>query len=185
MSIEIRITGLAELQAVLDTMPAKIEKNILRGALRAGMKTILPSARANVRSVSGELARGLRIKTGARDGRVTATMSARGKHGFIARFVEFGTAAHLISARGIALGRRGRQISIRTINRSEKKGSLSFSGTLTGRVDHPGARARPFLRPALDAGATGAVIAAGEYMKQRLAEKHGLDTSDIEIGEER
>jgi hypothetical protein len=37
------------------------------------------------------------------------------------------------------------------------------------------------MRPALDAQASAAVVAAAEYMKDRLATKHGLDTSDVVI----
>ena len=37
------------------------------------------------------------------------------------------------------------------------------------------------MRPALDSQATRAVVAAGEYIKRRLATKHGLDTSGVMI----
>jgi hypothetical protein len=37
------------------------------------------------------------------------------------------------------------------------------------------------MRPALDGQSSAAVVAAGEYIKKRLATKHGLDTADINI----
>ena len=45
--IDIKVTGLAELQKVLDTLPEKIERNILRGALNAGAKPLLNVAKQN------------------------------------------------------------------------------------------------------------------------------------------
>lgn len=157
---DVHVTGLAELQKFLDTLPAKVEKNVLRGALRAGMKVVQPVAKANVHSVSGLLAAGLKLGTRARGGTVTARLIAKGPHGYLARWVEYGTKAHNISA---------------------KKGWLSFMGIFVKSVAHPGARPRPFLRPALDSQAQDAVIAAAEYMKKRLATKEGLDTSDVMI----
>lgn len=161
MSGEIHVKGLRELQAFLDTLPAKVEKNIMRGALRAGMKTIQPVAKANVHSVSGLLAAGLKIGTNSRGGRVTASLKAKGPHAYLARWVEFGTRAHHIAAK--------------------KGGFLAFGGIFAKSIAHPGAKPKPFLRPALDQQATAAVVAAAEYMKARLETKHGLDTADIVI----
>lgn len=155
------VKGLAELQKFLDTLPAKVEKNIMRGALRAGMKVVQPVAKENVRKVSGLLAAGLKIGTRSRGGRVTAMLRATGKHGFVAKWIEYGTKAHNIAAK---LGR-----------------DLSFGGIFRGVVAHPGAKPKPFMRPALDGQAQGAVIAAAEYVKNRLATKQGLDTSYVMI----
>lgn len=37
MANEISISGLKELEEVLNTLPAKIEQNVMRGAMRAGL----------------------------------------------------------------------------------------------------------------------------------------------------
>jgi HK97 gp10 family phage protein len=50
---------------------------------------------------------------------------------FYARMVEFGTQRHIIKAR--------------------KGGMLNINGRLVSQVDHPGARAKPFMRPAFAA----------------------------------
>lgn len=155
------VKGLAELQKVLDTLPAKIEKNVLRGSLRAGMNVVKPVAQSNIHSVSGRLARGLKVGTRARGGRVTATLKATGPHAHIALWLEFGTAAHTIIAR--------------------IKSALAFGGIVVRQIEHPGSQRRPFLRPALDSQARAAVVAAAEYMKARLATKHGINTSHIMI----
>lgn len=155
---EIQVKGLAELQKFLDTLAPRIEANIMRGALRAGAKVIQAEAKNNVPVKSGELKKSINFGTKLRKGRVTASIRTKL---FYARFVEFGTAAHIIG------GKNG--------------GWLSFGGTFTRAVDHPGAKAHPFMRPALDSQAQNAVIATAEYIKKRLATKHGLDTAEIEI----
>lgn len=162
--IEVRVNGLAELDRFLQTVPVRIERNVLRSGLRAGMKVILPEARRNVHSVSGLLAAGLRIGTGARGGRVWAYLRARGKHAYVAKWVEFGTRAHRIAAKD--------------------KGWLSFGGLFAKSVHHPGARPKPFMRPALDAKASAAVLATAEAMRRKLETKHGLDTADLDFREE-
>ena len=158
---EVHVTGLADLQKFLDALPAKVEKNVLRGALRKGMNQVKPAAVAGVHSISGLLAAGLKVGTRAKGGTVYATLKATGKHAYIARWVEYGTAAHTITAK-------------------DRK-SLSLGGVFFQSVQHPGARPKPFLRPALDQQANAAVVAAAEYMRERLATKHGLDTSGVVI----
>lgn len=153
--------GLSELNTFLTAFEPKLSRNIMSGALRAGVKEILPTAKANIHSVSGQLARGLKIGTRVQKGVIKGYIKATGKHAFIHRFVEFGTRAHFIPA---------------------KKGSvLFFGGIFTKGVDHPGAKPKPFARPALDAKATAAVIAAGNYIKDRLASKHGIDVSHVTV----
>ena len=90
-------------------------------------------------------------------------VKATGKHAHIAPWLEYGTAAHKITAKG--------------------KG-MFFGGLFVKGVQHPGSRPKPFMRPALDGRAQDAVSAAARYMKQRLATKHGLDTSGIEVDDE-
>lgn len=158
----VHVKGLSDLARFMDTLPPKLERNVMRGALRAGMRVVQPVARANVHSVSGELARGLKISTRARGGRVTASLRATGKHAHVAKWLEFGTAAHVIA--------------------SKIGGMLAFGyGVFRKVVQHPGSRPKPFMRPALDQQAGAAVVASAEYMKKRLATKHGLDTANISI----
>lgn len=163
MTIEINVTGLKELAQFLDELPAKIQKNIMRGALRAGMKVVQEEAKSTAAFAdkTGQLRAGLKIGTKSKGGAVTASLSAKGKHGYIARFIEYGVKTHTIKAKN--------------------GGALAFGGGVFQSVDHPGISPHPFLRPALDGQAQNAVIATAEYMKDRLATKHGLDTADILI----
>lgn len=187
MAEEIHVTGLADLNKFLQELPVKMEKNVMRGAMRAGAKVILDAAKANVHSVSGELAKGLKVSVRIRGGVVIASIKTTGEHSYVAHWVEFGTAAHWISVqkseRPSRMTWRGvRAFSIGTLNRMAKRGSLKIGTNFIGAsVAHPGARPKPFMRPALDARAQDAVIAVGEYIKKRLATKYGLDTSDVLI----
>lgn len=160
---EIHVTGLAALNEFLTALPIKIERNILRSSLRAGMKVVQPVAKANALKASGAYANGLKIGTRARGGKVTAYLKATGPHAFLGPWIEWGTRPHSITAK--------------------EKGWLSFGGIFAKEVMHPGTKPHPHMRPALDMQASNAVVAAAEYMKARLATKHGLDTADIDIGE--
>lgn len=157
------VRGLSQLNAMLQQLPAKVERNVLRGALRAGAQPVLADAKATVPVDSGLLRDGLKISTTAKGGRVTARVRATGKHAFIAAWMEYGVAAHQIAA--------------------GKGGWLFFGGNYAKAVQHPGIQPRPFMRPALDSQAGPAVVAAGNYIKRRLSTKHGLDTADIEVEE--
>ncbi len=158
---DVKVKGLADLNKFLQQLPAKVEQSVLRGALRAGANVVMAEAKANVPVDSGQLRDGLKVSTSSRRGRVTAKVKATGKHAFIAPWLEYGTAAHKITA---------------------KKGKgLFFGGLFVKGVQHPGSRPKPFMRPALDGRAQDAVVAAAEYMKRRLATKNGLDTSSVEI----
>jgi HK97 gp10 family phage protein len=153
------VKGLGDLQALLDTLPAKIEQNILRGALRAGSKPIVADAKMNAPKLSGEMAAGIKVSTKAKAGQVTVSIRVKGKHGYLAHWMEYGTKPHKIA------GKDGRPLVI--------------NGQMIGSVEHPGVNPRPFMRPALDNQANAALVATGNYIKDRLANKHGLDTADI------
>ena len=158
--MDLNVTGLAQLGAALDQLPVKLERNILRGALRAGANVSLEAARRNCPVEAGgehpaALRDSLRISTSIRGGVVKATVKAGGRSAFWAAWVEFGTAAHLIKPRN--------------------KKSLFFALVNEEVVHHPGAKKRPFMRPALDNTARAAVDACAAYIRRRLT-KEGLDT---------
>ena len=165
----LNIKGLDELNKFLEQLPGKVQLNIMRGALRAAQKPVLEDARSNV--ATGHtlaLKNSLRIgtKINRKTGHVEASLKAGGKHkgkdAFYAHFVEYGTKEHEI--------------------RPKRGGYLTINGTkIYTSVIHPGVRKKPFMRPALDRNAAAAIIAAGNYMKNRLQTKEGIDTSHIFI----
>lgn len=177
---ELNITGLSELQRFMESLPAKIEANIMRGALRYGIKRILNEAKAKCpvgkpssegakkyKLYAGALRDSIRITTKRKGGRVSASIKAGGKlkNGAdvnYAHIIEFtGAKPHPITAK------KGHALAIGV-------------GKYTS-VQHPGMDAKPFMRPALDSQAIAAVVDVGEYIKKRLATKEGLDTSEVMI----
>lgn len=154
------VKGLAELQAFLDQLPAKMEANIMRAALREGAKVVQAEVKASAPVRTGLLKAGIKIGTNSRRGRVTAKIKVSGKHAFVANWVEYGTAAHFI--------------------KPKRAKSLFFAGLMRDGVDHPGARPKPFMRPALDTKAQEALLAVGEAIKKRLT-KQGLDASGVDL----
>lgn len=163
---DIRVNGLADLQKFLDQLPAKMEANVMRSALRAGIKPMKAVAIANCptgepsetnkqkyKLYSGALRDSIRVsgRIDKRNGNVVARLIAGGKTKtgadvFYANMVEFGTRPHII-----------------------------------GDGVHPGVMPKPFMRNALDSEANAALVSAGEYIKKRLATREGLNTADIEI----
>lgn len=177
---EIYVKGLKELQQFLNVLPAKMEANVMRGAMRAGAKVLNDYAKERApigqpRSGSkrryggypGALRDSLRIGTRLNYGTVIARVIAGGKNKktgadvFYAHMIEFGTKAHTITARN--------------------GGMLAFGGGFHKSVEHPGIKPKPFMRPALDTQATRAVIAVANAIKKRLLKKHGLDLTYIKV----
>jgi len=162
---EVHVKGLKELQTFLDTLPAKLEANVMRTALRTGAtRELLPEVQAILVQQgtvkTGELISGLKVVTRSKGGVITAAVVTGGEHAYLAKWIEFGTKAHNIAAK--------------------TGGWLSFGGIFARVVAHPGIKPRAFMRPALDGRATQAVIAVGEYIKTRLS-KQGLNTAGITV----
>lgn len=161
MSGDIAITGLAELNKLLQDLPAKIEANILRGALRAGTNVIRDEARRrcpvalpNIKNMTtygayrGALRDSIRVGVRIKNGTVTATVKAGNKIAYYAHMVEYGTRAHEQFPSGTK--------------------SLFIGGMFKMHMHHPGAAAKPFMRPAFDTQAQTAIQAAADYMAERI-----------------
>lgn len=172
------IKGGAELQKFLDTFTVKVERNILRGSLRAGATVfkgaavsgvpVGPTSSENAKiygGYMGALRDSIRVSARARGGRVTASVIAGGKlkNGadvYYAHFVEYGTRPHTITA-------------------ANRKG-LSFGGMFFQSVEHPGAKAKPFMRRAFDTSSSAAIAAVAKKLRERIT-KEGLDTTDLVV----
>jgi len=146
----VKITGLAELQKSLAALPARIEANVVRGALKAGAQVMVEEAKRQVPVRSGQLRDSIHVSSRItkRTGKVTGNVVARARH---AHLVEFGTAAHWI--------------------KPKSRKSLFVAGLLRAVVSHPGARPRPFMRPALDRGWQPAIDRFAEYADKRVAKE--------------
>ena len=148
---EVKIEGLETLYKQLLDLPAKIEQNLVRDALRAGEKVFLDAAKSYVPVKSGDLRNSLRIVTGTEKGQVTSALIAGDKKAFYAHMVEFGTSAHLI--------------------KPKNKKSLLIGGKFAASADNPGAIEKPFMRPAFDAGYSESLAVVSEYIREHLPEE--------------
>jgi len=146
------ISGGRELDAFLQQLPVKVERNILRAALRAGANEFKDEAKLRVPVDEGDLRASIRVTTTSKRGTVYAKLKAGGKRAPHANLVEFGTAAHKILA---------------------KPGhALSFNGVAVREVNHPGAKAQPFMRPAADSRPPQAVAAIAAKIRERLTKEN-------------
>jgi HK97 gp10 family phage protein len=176
----ISLKGGPELLRLLDELPRNLERNVIRGGLRAGAKVIQQQAKANVPVKTGQLKRAIGIGTRTKGSMLASYVKLRGPGSYLGLFIEYGVAPHLISVtdtdRPVRDTRHGpRKVSIGTINKMVKRGSLKIGEHFVGPVVmHPGHAAKPFLRPALEQKAEEAVNAMGAYIARRL------QTGDLE-----
>lgn len=195
---EVRVKGLNDLHQFMQTLTAKLEANVMRAALREGAAVVAQEVKARVPVNTGRLRDSVRVTGGSRRGKVFVTVKAGGQdtrkrvvttaggkvrvkydNAFYAQWVEYGTAAHRI----------GVKYAKALFLRPNKRASSGFAkrlmraGELVEGVNHPGARPRPFMRPAIDASHERAVQATAAAVRRRLQQKHGLDTPAPELGE--
>jgi HK97 gp10 family phage protein len=169
----INISGGKQLAEFLNQLPLKIEKNIMRSALRAGASVIAKEAKLNAPVKTGNLKKSIRTGSNTKKGYVEAYIAAGGKKSksnklkkgaFYAQFIEYGTATHFIKPKN-----------------KKKLSFIAKDGNLvnTLSVNHPGTQAKPFMRPALDSKGTQAVSAVTAKIRARLT-KHGINTPAFE-----
>jgi len=171
------VQGVDEVIRKLREFPVKFEQNIVRGGLRAmavvvknAAQPLVPVGRGVLHpGASASLADTLRVSSygvGRRD-RAGRTLIASVKVGdrrkgvFYAAMVMGGTRPHLIRAR--------------------YQGFLRLTGGLFVKsVQHPGARANPFIETAFNASRDAAVRAGFDYVTERtkkLIEEQGAKAS--------
>lgn len=163
MADALQIQGLAALKKQLDTLPAKIEANVMRGAMRAGLRVIQQGAQAEMPVRTGALAKSLRIRAKRRSvkyGWVRLELVAGNKTAWYSHLVEYGTASYYTGS-----GRTvGKPYEIRPAGAK----SLFFAGLARDLVVHPGAKPQPFMRPAFDKYAEPAMAAVVQYLQTRI-----------------
>jgi len=154
---EEHVEGMAALEKVLDQLPEKLQRNVIRGGLRAGGKVFVSEARRRASVKTGELRNSIRISSirKTRTGGLLALIKAGNKKAWYPHLVEFGTRAHMV----------------KPVNAK----ALAIAGQAVEKVRHPGAGAHPFMRPAFDIGARGAITAYAAYIRRRLT-KAGIET---------
>ena len=149
MSTEFKIEGGDQLQKFLNTFPVKLERRIVKRALRPGASLISKEAKSLVVKRTGTLRKAIAVRS-VKNRLAVQVYVRKGKgqknDGWYANFIEKGTKPHKIKPR------KGRKVL---------GGGGKYYGT---RVKHPGARASPFMLPALENKASGAVKAIASRM---------------------
>jgi HK97 gp10 family phage protein len=145
------VKGFAELDRFLAEFPEKLQRKALANSLRPAGRVIRDLARHLVPVKSGRLRRSIRVTIVRRQGKVIARVIAgrqmKKDDPFYAWMVEGGTDPHRIRAKT-----RGGMLRL-------------HGGRFVSEVEHPGARAVPFLGPALEDGADSAL----QVMRDALA----------------
>lgn len=161
------VTGLRELDLMMKQLPAKIEKNIMRGALRAGQNIFAKAAKSNLRqngSVdTGELEKSIRVRfkrQSERFGFIRSYVMAGNAKAYYAHWVEYGTATYYTGS--------GRTVGGAYEITPKVAGSLFLGGLLRDSVMHPGIRPKPFMRPAVDENFDAAINQVAEYLRKRI-----------------
>ena len=169
------VRGKAEARHFIAGIPGEMKK-VLRGAGRAGAKVIVEEAKA--RSISQDVDDAIVTKTSGNDDRIVVKITVKpGWARSVAIWQEYSTSPHFIS---VADSQR-MGMSIGRVNKSLNPKSLMIGGKFVGEtVFHPGARAHPFLRPALDTKEAEAVAAAQSYINARVGRDGITATADAE-----
>ena len=184
-----RLKGGPELLQLLNELPKNLERNVIRGGLRAGAKVIQQQAKTNVAVKTGQLKRAIGIGTRTDGAKLSSYVKLRGKGSYLGLFIEYGVAPHLISVSDADIPvretRHGpRKVGIGTMNKMLKRGSLKIGENFVGPVVmHPGHAAKPFLRPALEQKAEAAVTAMGAYIAHRM-QIGDLKAAALEVDDE-
>lgn len=137
MKIDFSIQGADQLDRMLQELPRAVSKRIARNSIRAGARVVVAEAKDLVEKKTGKLRRAIKVRAvkQKQSNLVEVTAGVKGPEGGLAHLVEFGTAQHRITPK-------------------KKGGVLAFqSGGETrfaAEVLHPGAKPKPFLRPAAD-----------------------------------
>lgn len=158
------IIGGRELAELLGTLPAKIEKNIMRTALRAGAVVLRDAIKSKAPVASGALRDSTRVTTRYRRGAVSASVKVGDSIAWYAHLVEYRTRPHKITA--------------------PPGHSLNVNGQEVKSADHPGTAGQPFVRPAVDQNMGAALAAVTAKVRQRLT-KEGINAPEpVPVGED-
>jgi len=162
----VHFKGMSELSKFMEQLAPKMEANVMRAALNAGAKIVKDAAVANVPSGP----------PGYRNKRVYG-----GFEGALRKSIRHGSSIKQRKGKVIAYVRAGGQA------RGQKADTYYAKFVEYGTMphgNHPGTSPRPFMRPALDAESEHALAVIANFIKNRLEQKHGLDTSAVILGDE-
>lgn len=151
---DLAISGGKKLDDLLKTLPAKVQKNVMRSAVRAGLVVYRKAVKERVPVQLGELKKSVRVSMKVKDGVLTGSLKAGNRKAWYAQLVEFGTRPHKIQPKDAK--------------------ALEIGGAVVEEVEHPGAAPHPYMRPGADASHAAALAAVVSKLRERLT-LAGLD----------
>lgn len=165
---QVEISGLKELDDLLKELPAVIEGRVMRGALRKGQQILSEAVKSTLRQNgsfdTGALERSIKVrfrKKHEKWGWIRTYVIAGDKDAYYAHIVEFGSAS-FYTGKGKTVGKPY------VISAKKAKYLLIAGGTPVKSVIHPGAKPKPFMRPAFDLYSGAAIDAVVNYLQQRI-----------------
>ena len=159
--VRANITGIEDIAKALKELPAKMERSVIVAALKEAAKPIRDQAKANVRSVSGELKKSIRTVSVAKKytvgGGVRVRVMAGNKKAFYAHILEDGAAPHKEPNEFVGRGKTKR-----------KNPAMAFGGKILVSVNHPGIKATNFMTNAFLSKGAEAIKRFGEALGPKL-----------------
>lgn len=152
------VKGLPEILKRLKALPEELRSRILSRAMRKGADLIREMAARMVPVRTGQLRDSILVRQPSFRTHTNVTFNIAA-HSRIAHLVEFGTSAHPISPR--TMGSR--------VGRALRVAMMIQGHFVAGAVTHPGARPRPFMRPAFDQHADSVIAMVAHEVEKALA----------------
>lgn len=156
MTNETHVKGLDDLLRVLGGLPHRLQKNVMRGALRAGAVPIAEAARQYVPTRTGQLKASIRVGSDTR------------KDGTPVAFVKAGDRFTVY-----AIDKKGRKTKAKYKTVGADGGVKYHAAYYAAWVEYGTSKAgsRPFMRPALDSQRAAALQTIGDYLAKRLPDE--------------
>lgn len=172
----------------LQQLPDLLVTRILPSAARFGAQLIADDAKQRLGGKRAKtedgakvlIADSVKVRVRRRDYKIRARILLDGPGAYVGRWIEYGTEPHFISVdQAMSGGRSARRVNYLD-SKASKEGragpgaTLIINGKPVGRtVHHDGARAFPFLRPALDTRHDEVIAEIRRRTAQQLSRKGG------------
>lgn len=161
-------------------LPEEFLNRILPRAARVGAEVIADDARATLGGRRAEtgggakvlIADSVKVKVKREGTLIRARVYLDGPGAYVGRWLEYGTDPHFITIDPtVQKGMTARRVNAKiTDGDGDLKATLLINGKPVGTsVYHPGAQAKPFLRPAFDQREGDAIAAMQSYVTSRAA----------------
>jgi HK97 gp10 family phage protein len=166
----IKVKNADAIAKALAQFPLRVQQNAAKRAVRQGVNLLRDEARQSVRKHTGKLAASIKTTVNTQGNLTVGKVRLRGDHAYLGRFIEYGVAAHFISAGAKPDGEGDRE-------------AMKIGGKfVTGQILHPGFSPRPFMRPTLASKGSEAADAVRASIASWLAQgmPKTQDTADEE-----